>query len=55
MSRSEGGLKPGKGFTKIINVVEAEDNVSGEDSVSKIDLDLGTGSKHVLDFGNVST
>ena len=36
-------------------VVEVEDDVSGEDSVPKIDVDLGTGSEPILDFGNVSS
>ena len=55
MSESGGGLRPGQGFTEIIDVVEVEDDVSGEGSVPKIDLDLGAGSKPVLDFGDVST
>jgi len=36
-------------------VVEVEDDVSGEDLVPKIDLDLGIGSEPVLDFGDVSS
>jgi len=42
MSWSRGGLRQGKGFTEIIDIVEVEDNVTGEDSVPKIDLDLRT-------------
>ena len=35
--------------------MEVEDDVSKEDLVPKIDLDLGTRSETVLDFGDVSS
>jgi len=55
MSGSGGGLKLDEGFTKINDVVKVEDDVSGEDSGPKMDLDLGTGFEPVLDFEDVST
>ena len=55
MSGSRGGLKQDEGFTEINDVVEVEDDASREDSVRKIDLDLGTEFEPVLDFGDVST
>jgi len=52
---SERRVRPDEGFTEVCEVVEVEDDVSEEDSVPKIDLDLGTGSEPVLDFGDVSS
>jgi len=42
--RSKWSLRLDEGFTEIRDVVEVEDDVSGEDLGQKIDLDLGTGS-----------
>jgi len=52
---SEGRVRPDERFTEVCEVVEVEDDVSGEDSVPKIALDLGTGSEPVLDFDVVSS
>ena len=52
---SERRVRPNEGFTKVCEVLEVEDDVSKEDLVPKIDLDLGTGPELVLDFGDVSS
>jgi len=51
---SERSLRPNEGFIEVYDVVEVEDDVSGEDSVPKNNLDLETGSEPVLSFGDVS-
>ena len=48
-------MGPIEGFTEVCKVVEDEDDVSKEDLVTKIDLDLGIGSKPVLNLGDVSS
>ena len=49
--RSETGVKPDEGFVEVCEVVEVEDDTSEEGFGPKIDLDLGTGSEPVRDFG----
>jgi len=48
-------VRPDEGFAEVCEVVEVEDDVSEEDLEPKIDLDLGTRSDPVLDFGDVSS
>ena len=48
-------MRSDEGFTKVYHVVEVEDDVYGENSVPKIDLNLRIGSEPVLDFGDVNT
>jgi len=50
-SRSETGVKPAEGFLEVCEVVEVEGDTSKEGFGPKIDLDLGTGSELVRDFG----
>ena len=52
---SKGWLRPNEGFPEVCEVVEVEDDVSEDDPVPKINLDLGTGSEPVLDFKDNSS
>jgi len=52
---SETGVGPDEGFAEVCEVVEVEDDVSKEGFGPKIDLDLGTVSELVRDFGEVSS
>jgi len=53
--RFEKTVRPDEGFTEVCEVLEVEDDVSEDNLEPKIDLDLGTRSEPVLDFGDASS